>query len=145
MLIYHFGTRDQLLRETLKRARRRQRDLYQELLTPKPDEPYLSTLRQAWQVMTGPVGRPYLSMFSQLREDAGQQLWPGFREIATTDWLPPLEDGLRSIGRPELGTLVLAVIRGLILDLQATGEAGRVDRAFDDFLGTLLIKGRKLA
>jgi AcrR family transcriptional regulator len=134
MLIYHFGTRDQLLREVLARARQRQRDLYQELLTPQPDELYLETLRKAWQVMTGPVGRPYISMFSQLREDAGQQLWPGFRQIATTDWLQPLENGLRSMGRPELATLVLAVIRGLILDLEATGETERVNRAFDEFL-----------
>jgi hypothetical protein len=37
-------------------------------------------------------------------------LWPGFRREATTDWLQPLEDGMRSIGRPELGTLVLAVV-----------------------------------
>lgn len=63
--------------------------------------------------MTGPAGRPYLSMFGKLRETAGQGLWPGFRREATTDWLGPLEDGMRSIGRPELGTLVLAVVRGL--------------------------------
>ena len=139
MLIYHFGTRDALLRATLERARQRQRDLYRDLLLPQPGEPYLSTLRQAWQVMTGPIGRPYLSMFGKLREDAEQRLWPGFRHLATTDWLQPLEDGMRSVGRPELGTLVLAVIRGLILDLEATGDAARVDQAFDDFLAALAL------
>lgn len=137
MLIYHFGTRDALLRETLGRARRRQRDFFGELVSPRPDEPYLSTLRRAWQVMTGPAGRPYLSMFGRLREDAGQQLWPGFRRESTTDWLQPLEDGMRSIGRPELGTLVLAVVRGLIMDIEATGDASRADQAFDDFLAAL--------
>lgn len=137
MLIYHFGTRDALLRETLGRARRRQRDFFGELVSPRPDEPYLSTLRRAWRVMTGPAGRPYLTMFGRLREDAEQQLWPGFRREATTDWLRPLEDGMRSIGRPELGTLVLAVVRGLIMDLEATGDASRADQAFDDFLAAL--------
>ncbi|GAA3620947.1 TetR/AcrR family transcriptional regulator [Kineosporia mesophila] len=134
MLIYHFGTRDALLRETLKRARERQRALYLELLSPRPPEPYLSTLREAWKVMTGPVGRPYLTMFNRLREDTAQQLWPGFRQVATTDWLEPLENGLRSVGRPELATLVLAVIRGLIIDLEATGDSARVDRAFEEFV-----------
>ncbi|MBT3155187.1 TetR/AcrR family transcriptional regulator [Streptomyces sp. CHD11] len=137
MLIYHFGTRDALLRETLGRARRRQRDFFGELVSPRPDEPYLSTLRRAWQVMTGPAGRPYLSMFGKLRENAGQQLWPGFRRESTTDWLRPLEDGMRSIGRPELGTLVLAVVRGLIMDIEATGDTARADQAFDDFLAAL--------
>jgi len=137
MLIYHFGTRDALLRETLGRARRRQRDFFGELVSPRPDEPYLSTLRRAWRVMTGPAGRPYLSMFGKLRENAEQRLWPGFRREATTDWLQPLEDGMRSIGRPELGTLVLAVIRGLIMDIEATGDVSRADHAFDDFLAAL--------
>ncbi|WP_305789948.1 TetR/AcrR family transcriptional regulator [Symbioplanes lichenis] len=137
MLIYHFRTRDALLREILGRARQRQRDFFGELVTPRPDEPYPSTLRRAWRAMTGPEGRPYLSMFGRLREDAGQQLWPGFRREATTDWRQPFEDGLRTVGRPELGTLALAVIRGLIMDLEDTGDTDRADRAFDDFL-TLL-------
>ena len=87
--------------------------------------------------MTGPQGRPYLQMFGQLRESAEQQLWPDFRRSATTDWLGPLEDGLRSTGRPELATLVLAVIRGLLMDLDATGDTTRTDQAFHDFLGAL--------
>jgi AcrR family transcriptional regulator len=137
MLIYHFGTRDALLRETLGRARRRQRDFFGELLAPRPGEPYLSTLRRSWRDMTGPAGRPYLSMFGNLRENAEQQLWPGFRREATTDWLQPLEDGMRSMGRPEVGALVLAVVRGLIMDIEATGDVLRADQAFDDFLAAL--------
>jgi hypothetical protein len=45
--------------------------------------------------------------------------------------------GRRSIGRPELGTLVLAAVRGLIMDIEATGDVPRADRAFDDFLAAL--------
>jgi hypothetical protein len=76
-------------------------------------------------------------MFGQLRQSAVQQLWPDFRRTATTDWLGPLENGLRSIGRPELATLVLAVIRGLLMDLDATADTARTDRAFHDFLGAI--------
>lgn len=144
MLIYHFGTRDALLRETLRRARQRQRDFYGGLLSPRPDEDYLRTLRRTWKAITGPQGRPFLGMFGRLRESAGPALWPGFRREATTDWLQPLEDGMRSVGRPELATLVLAVIRGLILDLEATDDVSRADQAFDDFLTALalMITGR---
>ncbi|MFD8541222.1 TetR/AcrR family transcriptional regulator [Streptomyces rubrogriseus] len=139
MLIYHFGTRDALLRETLRRARRRQRDFFGELVSPRPDEPYPSTLRRAWRVMTGPVGRPYLTMFGRLREDAEQRLWPDFRRESTTDWLRPFEEGMRSVGRPELATLVLAVVRGLIMDIETTGDVARADRAFEDFLAALVL------
>jgi AcrR family transcriptional regulator len=137
MLIYHFGTRDALLRAVLGHARQRQLDTFGDLLRVRPDEPYTATLNRAWTSITGPDGQPYLRMFGQLRESAEQQLWPNFRRTATTDWLGPLEDGLRSIGRPDLATLVLAVIRGLLMDLDATGDTTRTDRAFRDFLGVV--------
>ncbi len=87
--------------------------------------------------MTGADGQPYLQMFGRLRESADLQLWPEFRKAATTDWLAPLEQGLRSTGRPELATLVLAVIRGLLLDLDATHDTARTSRAFEQFLDTI--------
>jgi AcrR family transcriptional regulator len=137
MLIYHFGTRDQLLRDILGRARSRQVEVFTDLLRPRPDEAYPVTLGRAWSAMTGPQGQPYLRMFTRLHDTAGEPLWPGFRRTATTDWLAPLEDGMRTLGRPELGTVVLAVIRGLLMDLDATGDAARTTRAFDAFLATL--------
>jgi hypothetical protein len=68
---------------------------------------------------------------------ACEPLWPGFRRTATTDWLKPLEDGMRSMGRPELATVVLAVIRGLLMDLDATGDTTRTNQAFNAFLDTI--------
>jgi AcrR family transcriptional regulator len=137
MLLYHFATKDALLREVLRRARARQRREFGDLLRPRPEEPYLETLRDAWSGMTTPTGRLYLEMFGRLREDAEQQLWPGFRLEATTDWLAPLQGGMSSVGRPELATVVLAVIRGLMMDLEATADTPRVDRAFSDFIDAL--------
>ena len=137
MLIYHFGTRDDLLREVLRRARRRQREAFEEVLRPRDDEPCPTTLGRAWSAMTGPAGRPYLALFGWLRQDGEQRLWPGFAREATTDWLAPLERGMGTVGRPELAGVVLAVVRGLLMDLEATGDAARVDRAFADFLDVL--------
>lgn len=134
MLIYHFGTRDELLREILGRARERQMEAWTDLLRVRADEPYTATLANAWTAMTGPSGRPYLQMFSRLHDTAGEPLWPGFRRAATNDWLVPLEEGMRTLGRPELATVVLALIRGLFQDLDATADAARTDRAFADFL-----------
>ena len=137
MLLYHFGTRDALLRAVLEQARQRQLDSFGDLLRMRPDEPYTATLDHAWRSINSSDGQPYLLMFNQLRESAVAHLWPDFRSAATTDWLGPLEEGLRSIGRPELATLVLAVIRGLLMDRDATADTSRTDRAFRDFLAAL--------
>jgi hypothetical protein len=58
-------------------------------------------------------------------------------EHGLPDRLAPLEDGMRSLGRPELATVVLAVIRGLLMDLAATGDTERTHQAFNDFLATI--------
>jgi AcrR family transcriptional regulator len=137
MLIYHFGTRDALFRAVLGHARQRQLDSFGALLRARPGEDYTVTLRNAWASMTGPEGRPFLRMFGQLRESTVEPLWPDFRRAATTDWLGPLGDGLRSIGREEHATLVLAVIRGLLMDLDATADVARANTAFHQFLDSL--------
>jgi AcrR family transcriptional regulator len=137
MLLYHFGTRDALLRAILRQARQRQVQVFSELLRVRPGEPYTTTLAAAWSAFTGPPGRPYLRLFGRLHDTAGEPLWPGFRRTATTDWLGPLEEGMRSVGHPELATVVLAVIRGLLMDLDATGDVARTNQAFADFLGTI--------
>jgi AcrR family transcriptional regulator len=137
MLLYHFGTRDGLLREVLEQARRRQVEVFTDLIRLRPDEPYTTTLARAWSAISGPQGEPYLRMFNRLHDTAGEPLWPGFRRTATTDWLAPLEEGMRSLGRPELATVVLAVIRGLLKDIDATGDTARTDRAFHDFLAII--------
>ncbi|WP_232838183.1 TetR/AcrR family transcriptional regulator [Streptomyces geranii] len=137
MLIYHFGTRDALLREILGQARQRQLKAFTDLISLRPDEPYPTTLARAWSAISGPEGEPYLRIFSRLHDTAGEPLWPGFRRTATTDWLAPLEAGMGSLGRPELATVVLAVIRGLLMDLDATGDIRRTHQAFHDFLTTI--------
>ena len=137
MLLYHFGTRDALLREVLSAARRRQLEAFGDLLRARPDEPYPVTLARAWSWIAGPDGRPYVRLFGQVPASPVDALWPGFRRSATTDWLGPLEQGLSTLGRPELATLVLAVLRGLLQDLDATGDAERADRAMRQFLEVL--------
>lgn len=137
MLLYHFGTRDALLRAVLESARSRQLEALGGLLRGRPGEKYATTLEHAWSWLTGPEGQPFLRVFGPLRDSGSQQLLPGFRRAATQDWLAPLAEGLRRTSRPELATLVLAVLRGLLLDLDATGDRDRADAAFGHFLDVL--------
>jgi AcrR family transcriptional regulator len=137
MLLYHFGTRDDLLIAILRQARQRQLDSFGAALRVRPDESYAVTLGRAWVVMTGPESHSYLRMFGHIREQSEQSLWPGFKKLATTDWLNPLETGLKTLDRPESATLVLAVIRGLMMDIDATSDLDRADAAFHGLLRTL--------
>ena len=103
-------------------------------MRPRPAEAYTTTLARAWSAISGSEGEPYLRIFNRLHDSAGEPLWPQFRQHATTDWLAPLEQGMSSLGRPELATVTLAVIRGLLKDLDATGDTARTGQAFHDFL-----------
>lgn len=97
-MIYHFGARDRLLLEVLRSARRRQLAVFGRVLAPR-DEPYARTLGRAWHVLTGPEGAPFLRLFGQVhRAPTDESLWPEFLRVATTDWLAPLEEGLREHG-----------------------------------------------
>ncbi|WP_250004831.1 hypothetical protein [Actinoplanes sp. M2I2] len=53
-----------------------------------------------------------------------------------------MQDGLNTIGCPELTTLLLAVIRGLLLDLDATADTTRAEQAFRQFLDILDARSR---
>jgi hypothetical protein len=77
---------------------------------------------------------PYLRLFSEVYSIALHQpdRFPGFSTAAAVhDRLPRLRIGLRDGGTDEadlaaVATLVLAVQRGLLLDLLGTGEVERV-------------------
>jgi len=136
MLLYHFGTRDELLRAVLRRAGERHLASVGELLHVVPGERYTATLATAWVGLTGPESQSFVRM-SALREQREDSLWPGFRARATTDWFPLLAQGLSTIDPAPSATLVLAVIRGLIMDLDATADLTRVDQAFTGFLRSI--------
>lgn len=148
MLIYHFGTRERLLREALQQARTRQLAFFREALALR-DEPYTRTLERAWRTLTGPEGAPFLRLFGMVHgTPEGAALWPDFREAATTDWLGVLEEGLRpehGEAAPALATATLAVVRGLLLDRDAMGDGGRTDAAFAAFLRLLGLDGARRA
>lgn len=59
MLLYHFGTRDALLREVLHEARRQQVAVLGGLLRGQPGTDYADTLRHAWSWLTGTEGWPF--------------------------------------------------------------------------------------
>jgi AcrR family transcriptional regulator len=138
MLIYHFGTKDELVREVLQEARRRQRELLGDVLEAQGELPYVTVLRQAWPRLTSSEAMPYHELFRELHDlPAEDSPWPEFRTDATTEWVSIIEQGLRtnSYVKPRiLATLVVSTVRGLLLDLHVTSDRKRIDAAFDTLM-----------
>ncbi|MFE6668446.1 TetR/AcrR family transcriptional regulator [Streptomyces sp. NPDC057697] len=140
MLIHYFGTKEQLLVEIVRASERRQRDLLSRLRA----EPGLSpadAARHLWRQLTSPELATRTRLFFELYGQAVQ----GRPEAApvldglVTDWLAPLA-AAETTGNTDPGTartrarLGLAVVRGLLLDLLATGDRAGVDAAMEEFL-----------
>jgi AcrR family transcriptional regulator len=141
MLVYHFGTKDQLVREMLREARRRQRALVEDVLQPRPGTPYAVVLKDAWPIMISREVLPYFRLFRELH-DLPERIspWKEFRTLAIRDWLPVAEAGLRSDGHAQpsaMATVLVAICRGLLLDLNVTGDDQRTTSAFNAFLELL--------
>jgi AcrR family transcriptional regulator len=138
MLIYHFGTKDELVAAVLEEARRRQHDLLGGLLETPGDLPYLTVLRQAWPRLTSPEAMPYHEFFRELHDlPAEDSIWPEFRTHATHEWVSVVEQGLRadSYKSPKtLATLIVSTVRGLLLDLHVTADRKRVNAAFETLM-----------
>jgi AcrR family transcriptional regulator len=145
MLVYHFGSKDQLVIEVLREGRRRQQALFGGLLQPRSGVPYPCVLRAAWRQLTSPAAMPYHRLFRELHDlPAESSPWKGFPAHATDEWLAVVTGGLQAAGYedPQIAaTLIVATARGLLLDLQITSDRERANAAFDAFID-LLIEAR---
>ncbi|MEU6772240.1 TetR/AcrR family transcriptional regulator [Streptomyces sp. NPDC046759] len=140
MLIHYFGSKEQLLVEIVRTSERRQRDLLARLRL----EPGLSPAglaRLLWQQLTDPRLAGQERLFFEVCGQAlrGRPEAVPVLEGLVTDWLEPLvaaetaagADPAAARNRARLG---LATVRGLLLDLLATGDRAGVDAAMEEFL-----------
>ncbi|MGW0886097.1 TetR/AcrR family transcriptional regulator [Streptomyces sp. NPDC002671] len=140
MLIHYFGSKEQLLVEIVRTSERRQRDLLSRLRL----EPGLSpadVARRLWQQLTDPGLAGQERLFFEICGHAlrGRPEAVPVLEGLVTDWLEPLAGAEMAAGtdpatarsRARLG---LATVRGLLLDLLATGDRAGVDAAMEEFL-----------
>ncbi|MFF1769049.1 TetR/AcrR family transcriptional regulator [Streptomyces sp. NPDC058249] len=140
MLIHYFGSKEHLLLEIVRTSEQRQRDLLSRLSL----EPGLSpadAARLLWQQLTDPRLAGQERLFFEICGHAlrGRPEATPVLEGLVNDWLEPLvaaevaagTDPLVARNRARLG---LATVRGLLLDLLATGDRDGVDAAMEDFL-----------
>jgi AcrR family transcriptional regulator len=144
MLIFHFGSKEGLLVEVVRAVEARQRALLDELRANPQLDP-LGQMQALWRHLTSPALAPYERLFFEVYAQGllGKEPAKRLLEDAIDAWLPPIVDLLASQGVPPDearadARLGLAVTRGLLLDLLATGDAAAVDAAMERFTALYL-------
>ncbi|MFD0398553.1 TetR/AcrR family transcriptional regulator [Kitasatospora sp. NPDC127121] len=122
VLLYLFGSKEQLVREVLAVGRAEQLALLERCEAEGGDA--RETLELLWEWLTKPEHRGALHLFFEgyVRAFGGSGPWLDFGTASLDEWLPPLERVLDGTGANP--TVVLAVLRGLLLDLLADGGGG---------------------
>ena len=133
MLVYHFGSREGLMREILARVREREDARIQAWFQAGKKPRTLSEfLRWLWQRMYAPSQQPQLRLLFELYALALRHPkdYPGVLEDPLLYWKGLTKKTSRQSKADEAkATLLLAATRGLLLDLCATGDRARVERA----------------
>jgi|HubBroStandDraft_6_1064221.scaffolds.fasta_scaffold01750_2 AcrR family transcriptional regulator len=140
-LQHHFGTREQLLEEIIEH-------LLERSFAPGEDYPEGVTvadvevrLRAFWASLNTPTGQQDIRLFTEVLVQ-GLYSGPGSEPAVTrsiTQRLERIAGIIVSLGCPEaeamsFATAMLALLRGITLDLLATGEDERVQDTFELFL-----------
>lgn len=142
-LVYHFGSREGLLAEALGELERRQRAMLAGwFASGAPSTPEL--IQRYWDWCSAAENLPImrLEIEASALEATRSGLPASVRESLVVDWVELLTHGLRRDGlAPEAArttaTLTNAAIVGLALDLIATGDRRRTNRAVRDLIAQL--------
>jgi AcrR family transcriptional regulator len=143
MLSYHFGSREGLLIEVIRTVEAQQRAALAEMLLDE-DAPPAETMRRMWRRLADPALWPNERLFFEVYAQALQgsphalPLLDGIVDL----WVEPLTRIAVAQGRPEdearaEARLGVAVTRGLLLDLLATGDRAAVDAAMERYIAAI--------
>src|SRR4030095_6012454 len=135
MLVYHFGSREGLMREILSRIREREdariEGWFQSGKNPRTMPQFL---RWFWKRSAVPRLRPAIRLLFELYALAlrNPRAYPGVLEDPLAYWQKLTEKaGIPAKPDAVEATLLLAATRGLLLDLCVTGDRARVERAME--------------
>jgi AcrR family transcriptional regulator len=140
MLIYHFGSKEGLLVEVVRTLEARQREAL-EAFSSDPAESLADVMRRMWRDLSDPSRWPHERLFFEMYGQALQGR-PGtapLLEGIVDSWLDEASKvaarhGLDPAATRAHARLGVATMRGLLLDLLATGDRAAVDRAMEEFI-----------
>lgn len=133
MLVHYFGSREAMLLAVVEAAEQRQAEILDQVHGSPTDE-----VERLWSGLSEPGMWPLERLFFECyaRGANGEAPFDALIPGVVDSWL----DGHR-VRRPDddpaIGRLALAVVRGLLLDLVATGHRAGTTRAMARFLDML--------
>ena len=140
MLIFHFGSKEGLWVEIARTVEQHQRE-WLRAFPPDPGQSAGEVMRTWWKHFSDPALWPYERLFFELYGQAlqGRPHTAEFLDGIIDDWVEPLAGIAVARGAPEplaraYIRLGVAVTRGLLLDLLATGDIDRVTAAVEHHL-----------
>ena len=140
MLIFHFGSKGELWTEIVRAVEQRQRERLHELVLDL-GRPTREVLWRWWKHISDPSLWPNERLFFELYGQAvqGRPHTSEFLDGIVQDWVEPVAQANVAVGLPEPlarahARLGVAVVRGLLLDLLATGDTDGVDAAMLAFI-----------
>jgi AcrR family transcriptional regulator len=140
MLIYHFGSKEGLLVAVVHAVEAQQRDFLAGLVADPAVGP-VEAMRAMWRRLADPSLWPSERLFFEIYGQAlqGRPGTEGFLGRITDDWIDLAAEYSVQLGSPREAAradarLSVAVGRGLLLDLLATGDRARADQAFERFI-----------
>jgi AcrR family transcriptional regulator len=144
MLIHHFGSREGLLVEVVRAVEERQRAVLSEL-SGQPGDPSADLTYRFWQHLRSPALAPQERLFFEVYGQALQgRAWAEpMLDGIIDDWAAPVAAMVEAAGAEQetartVARLSVAVGRGLLLDVLATGDEVATDAAMRLFADLLL-------
>jgi AcrR family transcriptional regulator len=139
-LLHHFGSKEDLLVEVFRAVRARQRAVLAPHLQELSVVPVSRFPHEAWLRLGAEGSEPLFRLFFEVWSQALQapERYDAFLKEVVGDWLPLVETMLARDGCPPekvsaFGSVVVAVFRGLMLDVLSTHDRQRIDEAFHAF------------
>jgi AcrR family transcriptional regulator len=140
VLLYYFGSKEKMVAEVVAEVRRRQFTAY--------DQPEVSSFPEAcriiWKQMSVPDSEPLFRLFFEVYGMAMRQpkRYQAFLHHTVEDWLrliaePLCREGYKRAEARAFATIVLAGLRGFMLDYCTTHDRRRLDRAVNSWLANL--------
>ena len=140
MLLYHFGSREGLLIAIVRAVEESQRALLAELYSD-PSLSLADIVRGMWQRLADPHLWPNERLFFELYSQAlqGHPGTVGLLDGIVDAWVAPsiaslIRRGVSPMNAAAEARLGVAVTRGLLLDLLATGDRAAVDAAVERYI-----------
>ncbi|AEF40669.1 TetR/AcrR family transcriptional regulator [Hoyosella subflava] len=144
-LIRQFGSKDELVMAI-------NREIHDQLLADLREDPELAhagpieVLSKLWNRWLDPSKRREYGLLFELYALAlrAPLEYRWFLDSVVRDWLRPIEEALLALGYTHdrartTATIVLALVRGLHLDLAATDDSERVNAAFEHAISLLTV------